>query len=190
MTDAAGTECAPVRCGGPVLACGDCIDNDEDGLIDAHDPDCFGPCSDSESSFAGRAQPCDNQACFFDFDCGSGNDERCMELVPNGCDCHGCCQVDGAAVSLGSVGANGRPTCRFELLGDDDACQPCTLDPDCENPCDECERCFADEADDCDREPQCGNRACPAGVEPCRPECGFACDDGLACITGCCVDPS
>lgn len=188
----AAYECVPTRCGGPLLECGDCIDNDEDGLVDHLDPDCFGPCSDTEAALLGRPQPCDTGACFFDFDCGGGNDQRCANLVPNGCDCHGCCQVGDLAVALGSVGAAGEPSCTADTLTDPDACQPCTQDPACTNACDECESCFDDRlADDpCARPPGCAEPACPDGVEPCSPQCGIPCPAALVCITGCCVDPS
>jgi hypothetical protein len=42
------TEGAP--CDRQVYQCGDLIDNDGDGLIDALDPDCLGPCDDNEGS--------------------------------------------------------------------------------------------------------------------------------------------
>jgi PPE-repeat protein len=58
--------------------CTDGIDNDGDGLIDADDPECTGPCDNSEGSFA-TGIPGDNsdackQDCFFDGDSGAGND--------------------------------------------------------------------------------------------------------------------
>lgn len=42
--DSTGT----VPCPKQVYQCGDLIDNDGDGLIDAEDPDCLGPCDDTE----------------------------------------------------------------------------------------------------------------------------------------------
>src|SRR5688572_7666857 len=35
------------------LGCGDCQDNDNDGLSDAADPECLGPCDNTEDSFHG-----------------------------------------------------------------------------------------------------------------------------------------
>src|SRR5262245_61938365 len=40
-------------CGAHVYECGDTIDNDHDGLIDSQDPDCLGPCDNTENSFYG-----------------------------------------------------------------------------------------------------------------------------------------
>jgi hypothetical protein len=47
-------DCTPVRCGGILYECGDCMDNDEDGLIDSDDPECAGPCDHSEAYFLGE----------------------------------------------------------------------------------------------------------------------------------------
>ena len=62
-----------------VMACGDGKDNDGDGLIDAEDPECSGPCDNDEGSFA-TGIPGDNmdackQDCFFDGNSGSGDDK-------------------------------------------------------------------------------------------------------------------
>jgi len=70
--------CAPTACQGQIYQCGDCIDNDGDGLIDAQDPDCTGPCDNTEDSYFGgipgqNNAPC-RQDCYFDSDTGSGND--------------------------------------------------------------------------------------------------------------------
>jgi hypothetical protein len=61
-------------------ACTDGKDNDGDGLVDAADPECSGPCDDDEGSFA-TGIPGDNidackQDCFFDGNSGMG-DDRC-----------------------------------------------------------------------------------------------------------------
>src|SRR5262245_43977025 len=41
--------CEPVRCGGMERQCGNCIDDDQDGVVDANDPECLGPCDNSEA---------------------------------------------------------------------------------------------------------------------------------------------
>lgn len=38
-------------CQGHIYECGDLVDNDNDGLIDSQDPDCLGPCDDTEGSY-------------------------------------------------------------------------------------------------------------------------------------------
>ncbi len=54
MTGTGGTAgtaggCFPVLCpDGNSYGCGDCIDNDGDGLIDDRDPECLGPCDNTE----------------------------------------------------------------------------------------------------------------------------------------------
>ena len=45
--------CVQRACQGKVYQCGDCIDNDGDGRIDADDPDCLGACQNGEAGFNG-----------------------------------------------------------------------------------------------------------------------------------------
>jgi hypothetical protein len=80
-TGAAGGSgpCVPVTCQGKTYACGDCLDNDGDGLVDADDPDCLGPCDNTEDSYFGgipgqNNAPC-KMDCYFDQDTGPGNDD-------------------------------------------------------------------------------------------------------------------
>lgn len=66
-------------CQNHVYQCGDLMDNDGDGLIDAFDPDCLGPCDNTEDSFFGgipgqNNAPC-KMDCYFDQDTGDGNDD-------------------------------------------------------------------------------------------------------------------
>jgi hypothetical protein len=90
-----------VECAGRVRACADGMDNDEDGLVDSDDPDCFGPCDNNESSYypdhpgAGGGWVCELD-CYFDGDYGSGGGDcswtvRCDPLNPGaewaGADC-------------------------------------------------------------------------------------------------------
>jgi len=73
--------CVPVSCAGigNALPCGDCLDNDGDGLADMDDPQCTGPCDTSEESFSvpelpgGNSSACSND-CLFDADVGMGSD--------------------------------------------------------------------------------------------------------------------
>ncbi|HEU4578031.1 MAG TPA: hypothetical protein VFS67_07240 [Polyangiaceae bacterium] len=70
--------CVPVSCGGTARQCGNCIDDDQDGRIDAQDPDCLGPCDDSEAElFSGisvRVNGSCRSDCYFDLNSGSGDD--------------------------------------------------------------------------------------------------------------------
>jgi hypothetical protein len=74
-----GGPCVPVACNGHIYECGDCLDNDGDGKIDSEDPDCLGPCDNTENSYYGGI-PGQNNAgckmdCYFDQDTGAGNDD-------------------------------------------------------------------------------------------------------------------
>jgi hypothetical protein len=71
------TSTAP--CQGHIYACGDLLDNDGDGLVDSQDPDCLGPCDNTEDSLfggiPGQAGPPCKVDCYFDQDSGPGNDD-------------------------------------------------------------------------------------------------------------------
>jgi hypothetical protein len=74
-----------VACQSHIYACGDCVDNDSDGLVDSMDPDCLGPCHNAEDTFSsaipgGTSNKCDRD-CYFDQDAGYGNDECLWTLV-------------------------------------------------------------------------------------------------------------
>jgi hypothetical protein len=68
-------------------ACGNCIDDDLDGLIDGQDPQCQGPEDRLEDSFAtgipGDNQDRKKQECFFDGDSGQCQVHTCC-LLPDG----------------------------------------------------------------------------------------------------------
>jgi hypothetical protein len=74
-----GLACAEAHCGTTVFTCGDCDDNDEDGLIDADDPECLGPCDDTEGSLMLGIQGNDPGSCLADcaFDRGAGRNDGC-----------------------------------------------------------------------------------------------------------------
>jgi len=71
--------CYITPCQGHLYACGNCLDDDGDGLIDSYDPDCLGPCQNNEAGFYGNIPgqnnaPCKSD-CYWDQDTGSGNDD-------------------------------------------------------------------------------------------------------------------
>lgn len=73
-------ECVPVECRGETLACGNCEDDDGDGLSDAADPECLGPCDASEDElFTGQRPPINGQ-CVTDcyFDTNAGREDGCI----------------------------------------------------------------------------------------------------------------
>jgi hypothetical protein len=65
-------------CGKNLFECGDCVNNDDeqDGLIDAADPECLGPCDNTEDSLYPNNGVPDNPQCRLDcyFDRNNGND--------------------------------------------------------------------------------------------------------------------
>ncbi len=89
--------CFPALCpDGNSYGCGDCIDNDGDGLVDDKDPECLGPCDGTEGPvlLTGTPGETGNQCgadCYFDRGNGSGSgeckwDRRCDPLEPkDGC---------------------------------------------------------------------------------------------------------
>ena len=101
----------------------------------------------------------------------------CGPLVPNGCDCFGCCEIEGQYVYLGGA------ECSLETL---DQCESCTFTADCINPCepDTCELCFP--GDPQQLPPECEEPNCPDGVTPCLAESD--CGAEQFCQTGCCVE--
>lgn len=70
---------AEVPCLNQTYACGDTVDNDGDGLVDWKDPDCLGPCDNTEDSFyggiPGQPGPSCTVDCYWDANSGSGDDE-------------------------------------------------------------------------------------------------------------------
>jgi cysteine-rich repeat protein len=207
-----------IMCGNKIYACGDNVDNDDDGLVDLEDPECISPCDDDESSFLtdlpGQNNDC-KQDCYFDANSGSGDDscewnlkcdpenpganigcaydpdfamceldvmqqclDFCVPLVPNGCDCFGCCEISGQFVYLDSTDG-----CSLDNL---EACESCTFFENCNNPCEpeNCELCFGQGPEDLP--PECDMASCPEGVSSC--ESIDDCPVGQYCQTGCCID--
>ena len=74
-----GTPTVVAPCQGHIYECGDLVDNDGDGLLDSQDPDCLGPCDDTEDSYyggiSGQPGPLCFLDCYFDQDSGAGNDD-------------------------------------------------------------------------------------------------------------------
>ncbi|MBK8251673.1 MAG: hypothetical protein IPK82_03280 [Polyangiaceae bacterium] len=68
-----------VKCVNQTYQCGDAIDNDGDGLTDWTDPDCLGPCDNTEDSYytniPGGDGPACTVDCYWDSNSGAGNDE-------------------------------------------------------------------------------------------------------------------
>ena len=95
--DAESFVCFPTRCAGKLLECGDCEDNDGDGATDWRDPECLGPCDNTEGPGLGAGVGGVNRAnckvdCYFDFGNGAGNDDckwdhRCDRLEPESPNC-------------------------------------------------------------------------------------------------------
>lgn len=229
---AGAAPCQVTLCRGKEYQCGNCSDDDADGLSDSLDPDCLGPCDDDELGLstglkANQSSAC-RQDCYFDGDSGQGNDkcewshacdplsvapdfppsgearceyganakvdcaglqaaqaptclEVCLPLVPNGCDCFGCCELPGGSGEYHFVGVGrGAEGCQRDALDDAAACPACTPVPSCLNTCDECEACVDKSPD-----PRCqSGSGCSSGAAACSPE--QPCEFGEYCVTGCC----
>lgn len=112
-------------------------------------------------------------------------DSVCKPLVPNGCDCFGCCELPAGSnvyYFIGSV--RGESGCELDSAGDPTSCPRCTPVASCLNPCDKCENCVGRGADP---DPSCGASAgaCPIGQSTCTSNA--QCDYQEYCVTGCCV---
>jgi hypothetical protein len=85
----AAVGCVPVACDGTVWHCGDCMDNDDDGLIDHEDPACLSPCDNDENVFpfslVGQQLDCIAD-CAFDLNTGAADD---MCMLDRRCDSNG-----------------------------------------------------------------------------------------------------
>jgi hypothetical protein len=92
-----GGECQIATCHGKIYECGDCIDNDGDGLIDVADPSCWGPCDNNEEGWKGEIPgqqdnpTCERMACYWDGNSGHGESKclwshACDPLEPMGCE--------------------------------------------------------------------------------------------------------
>jgi hypothetical protein len=224
--------CVKTACRGKEYQCGNCDDDDGDGLVDALDPDCLGPCDNDELGLStglnGNQSAACRQDCYFDGDNGAGNDkcewslacdplsvapdyppsgearckygssmgvdcagldavqsqtclDTCLPLVPNGCDCFGCCELPGGSGQFHFIGVgSGAEGCQRDNLDDPLACPPCTQVKSCLNACDKCETCV-DKLPDADCDP---GSACPDGAAECGED--TACGLREYCVTGCC----
>ena len=122
----------------------------------------------------GCAYDPDFNQCSMDF--GQDCIDFCSPLTPNGCDCFGCCEIDGQFVYLDS-----NPECSIDNLA---ACNSCTFFEGCGNPCEpeNCELCFGQTIDDLPED--CQEPSCEMGT-PC--ESIDDCAAGEFCQTGCCA---
>ena len=116
--------CHIIQCDGRTTLCGDCMDNDGDGLIDNDDPECLGPCDNYEgeellSGVGGETGEQCKADCYFDFGNGAGND-----------DCHWSRSCDPLEPKVQCVydetklGGNDCPVTQSQLC--EDVCTPLT----------------------------------------------------------------
>lgn len=112
----------------------------------------------------------------------AGCEEACLPLVPNGCDCFGCCELPARSGEYRHVGAGrGSRSCSLDSLDDVEVCPPCTPVRGCFNDCQPCEACVGSGPD-----PSCGvGSSCEPGQDACGP--GASCAFGFYCVTGCCA---
>ena len=110
--------------------------------------------------------------------------DNCRKLVPNGCDCFGCCAVPGAPGPVRLV-----PTCTAADFNDPVKCPRCTQVTQCMVPCGTCEICVGKTTLPPECTPDGGTPyTCPGGTMACG-QYGIdpaLCPEGTGCITGCC----
>lgn len=126
--------CVPADCGARSYQCGDCDDNDGDGLRDAADPECLGPCDDSELELFSGLDTNVNASCRIDcyFDSNSGYDDGCEWAFA--CDANG---VPPDYSPTGDARCEYDPArdCTVELEGQTEQCRDACL-PQVPNGCD------------------------------------------------------
>jgi hypothetical protein len=114
--------------------------------------------------------------------------ENCGPLVPNGCDCFGCCELPAQSENYVWIGSlvDGAGSCNEATVTDPSACKPCTPFLSCLNTCEECEICAGRPlpGPDC---AETGGEQCTQGRAPCGLPGQPLCPAGQYCITGCCV---
>jgi len=115
-------------------------------------------------------------------------EDVCGPLVPNGCDCFGCCEVflpagGSATVYLGTENAGGDATCTMDVIENEALCAPCTQVQACLNDCSGCELCFGMT----ELPPGCVEQECPDELPACGQPNQPPCPVGAFCLTGCCV---
>jgi len=139
---------------------------------------------DPASPGSGLSRTCPYDPAFLN--CATQQSEKCrttcLPIVPNGCDCFGCCAVTRAGNTF-SVALSS--TCTYADLADPAKCPRCTIQTSCFNPCDACELCL----DRPELPAGCASVSCPASAPPCGADghTPSACPVGTRCLTGCCV---
>jgi hypothetical protein len=112
--------------------------------------------------------------------------DKCQKLVPNGCDCFGCCAVPGAPQPIRLA-----TTCTAKDFNDPTKCPPCTQVTQCMTPCGHCDYCIGKDTlpSDCTPTTDGGTPyTCPNGLVACG-QYGVdptQCPSGTGCVTGCC----
>lgn len=112
---------------------------------------------------------------------------HCGPLVPNGCDCFGCCELPSGGGNFVWINSFNdityEPLCSFMAATDSDKCEPCTPVPSCLNACEPCELCVGKPT----LEPSCGSeQQCAPDMQRCGLPSQPCCPPGYSCITGCC----
>ncbi|MDB4975856.1 MAG: hypothetical protein JWN48_4197 [Myxococcaceae bacterium] len=92
---------------------------------------------------------------------------RCEPLVPNGCDCFGCCAVFRGGIETHILLSE---SCSVRALGDPTKCTPCLQALDCLNPCGRCELC-----------PGRGPGELPSDCRQPAGGPGYSCDEAALC---------
>jgi hypothetical protein len=180
-------DCFIIQCAGRVTACGDCSDNDDDGLIDNDDPECLGPCDNYEgeellSGVGGETGEQCKADCYFDFGNGAGND-----------DCHWSRSCDPLQPKVqctydeGLLGSKDCPDTQSQLC--EDVCVPltpngCDCFGCCELPAESGNYVYIGSEDDVGSTCSLGDEEDPEKCHPCIPveDCFDGCGHCELCL--------
>ncbi len=212
----------------------DCLgpcDNNEEGFATeipgGHSPGCGRECYFDKDNGGGNdgcawSTECDplapeaNLGCDYDPTMIGGNDcevpqvqschDVCLPLVPNGCDCFGCCELpagSGRHVFIGTGVSSKAPTCTLDVVMSDPACALCTPQADCQKGCGRCQLCIGKDTVPADCFGGGGDGGvvgdggatdgggsnpgqCPGGEQACGLPGQAPCPTSNYCVTGCC----
>lgn len=195
-----GAPTEEAACAGKIYACGDLIDNDGDGLIDFQDPDCLGPCDDTEDHYhpqlPGWTGDSCRTDCFWDNGNGPGNDDCYWDHIcdplsvdPNFYPEGELCEYDPNHIIPGG------PNCTDAFAMQSDQCSSycgplapngCDCFGCCELPAGSGQTVWLGSYDE-DRTPTCtslDDAGDPAKCQPCTqvPSCGNDCGECEYCL--------
>lgn len=145
------------------------------------------PCSRPRSCATNNNASGGNGACrSCDIDESSECVNSCEPLVPNGCDCFGCCGVYWRDGTVRNVLLSSSCSWDIDILDDPARCEPCIPSPTCRNTCQKCELCPGRTVADLPAECQASGPGLMCNdTEACQS--ASDCANSEYCLLGCCL---